>query len=69
MTIFTDASLNTGLGGFSTDGRWYKAKWSDIKLYDAWNRYIVWKELVPISAFIDSIELSITKQNSSYLHR
>ena len=59
ITIFTDASLKIGLGGFSSDGHWYKNKWEDIVLHNDFNRDIVWRELVAIYAFLESIKLNL----------
>ena len=62
ITLFTDAALNIGLGGYSDQGHWFKNNWNDIQLYHENNRDIVWKELVAIFAFIHTLRHSLNKK-------
>ena len=48
ITFFTDALSRIGLGGYSSEGHWYKDSWHNFDLFHADNRVIVWKELVAI---------------------
>ena len=62
ITLFTDASLNIGLGGYSDHGHWFKNTWNNIQLYEPDSRDIVWKELVAIFAFLHSLRHSLNKK-------
>ena len=59
ITLYTDAALKIGLGGYSNQGHWFKNVWKDINLYHDKNRDIVWKELVAIFSFIHSLRHSL----------
>ena len=67
ITLFTDASLKVGLGGFSDQGHWFKNKWSEINLFHTNNRDIVWKELCAIYTFIDSLK-SVLKNKVVHIY-
>ena len=62
IILYTDASLKIGIGGYSNEGHWIKQEWKNIKLFQANNRDIVWRELVAIYAFIDSLKYYLNKK-------
>ena len=62
ITIYTDASFNIGLGGYSDQGHWFKNDWNDVQLYHPHNRDIVWKELSAIFTFLHSLRHSIKQK-------
>ena len=45
VTLWTDASLTVGVGGYSDDGFYVQHKWSSIVGFETSKRDIVWKEL------------------------
>ena len=62
ITLFTDASLKIGLGGFSNEGHWFQNNWSDCNLFFPDNRDIVWRELVAIFTFIHALRFHLNKK-------
>ena len=55
ITLFTDAALNIGLGGYSDQGQWFKNNWNDTQLHHENSREIVWKELTAINSSTEMI--------------
>ena len=59
ICLYTDASLKIGAGGISDQGRWFQINWDQINFPNAHNRDIVWRELVAIYIFLDSLKDSL----------
>ena len=62
IILYTDASLNIGIGGYSNQGHWFKNNWNDIQLYHPDNRDIVWKELSAIFSFLHSLRHTLKQK-------
>lgn len=57
VTVYTDAagSDRLGIGGIASTGEYYQNKWSDVDIFEPWNRDIQWRELVGVYVMIQAL--------------